>query len=157
MNDLLPDIWRPTLEVPSYFASWNGKVVSSASGTELKPSGDRYFQVLLYPGGGQKRLSRKVHSLVAEAFLGPRPAHLVVRHLNGNNKDNRLENLVYGTHAENAQDRIDHGHNERLLLIECVNGHEYTKENTYWRPLRNGRPGRGCIICRQKQSKDRRA
>lgn len=45
-----------------------------------------------------------VHSLVAAAFLGPRPspAHQVM-HLNGDVQDNRLANLRYGSPAEHVR------------------------------------------------------
>lgn len=47
-----------------------------------------------------------VHILVAEAFLGPRPAkpkHLVC-HRDDDKLNNRLANLYWGTHADNARD-----------------------------------------------------
>lgn len=50
-----------------------------------------------------------VHQLVADAFHGPCPHGLVVRHLNGVPSDNSPENLKYGTNAENAEDRKRHG------------------------------------------------
>jgi hypothetical protein len=50
-----------------------------------------------------------VHRLVLEAFVGPRPDGLVCRHLDGNCENNRLDNLEWGTQAENARDRIRHG------------------------------------------------
>jgi hypothetical protein len=41
-----------------------------------------------------------VHTLVLQAFVGPRPSHShCCRHLNGDPADNRLENLVWGMHA----------------------------------------------------------
>jgi hypothetical protein len=45
-----------------------------------------------------------VHSLVAAAFLGPRPspAHHVM-HLNGDVRDNRVANLRYGSPAEHVR------------------------------------------------------
>ena len=46
-----------------------------------------------------------VHSLVALAFHGSRPKGADVRHLNGDQKDNRPTNLAYGTHAENEADK----------------------------------------------------
>jgi hypothetical protein len=41
-------------------------------------------------------------------FIG-KPNGLVVRHLNGISRDNRLENLAYGTQSDNEQDSIRHG------------------------------------------------
>ncbi len=50
-----------------------------------------------------------IHTLVAEAFAGPRPAGMECRHLNGNPIDNRPENLAWGTRKENVQDMVRHG------------------------------------------------
>jgi hypothetical protein len=50
-----------------------------------------------------------VHRLVLEAFVGPCPEGLETRHLDGNPSNNRLENLVWDTHANNMADGIRHG------------------------------------------------
>jgi len=50
-----------------------------------------------------------VHSLVAEAFLGPRPAGYDIMHLNGDRKDNRAANLRYGTRKENLNQTYEYG------------------------------------------------
>ena len=49
--------------------------------------------VNLYAGGRQN--VRDVQSVVAEAFLGPRPAGFMVLHRNGKRTDNRSANLSY--------------------------------------------------------------
>ena len=49
------------------------------------------------------------HSLVMEAFVGPRPAGQEVRHLDGNRLNSHKSNLVYGFPYENQEDRKDHG------------------------------------------------
>ncbi|MCA1806663.1 MAG: FAD-dependent thymidylate synthase, partial [Actinobacteria bacterium] len=59
--------------------------------------------------GDQKSTLRTVHSLVAEAFIGPRGDGIQVRHLNGNPLDSRLSNLCYGTQKDNSEDAIEHG------------------------------------------------
>lgn len=51
----------------------------------------------------------QTHTIVCEAFHGPRPDGLLVRHLNGDNTDNRAENLAWGTALENHQDAVRHG------------------------------------------------
>jgi hypothetical protein len=50
-----------------------------------------------------------IHKLILLTFVGPRPAGLQTRHKNGNPRDNRLSNLLYGTSKENADDRVKHG------------------------------------------------
>jgi len=46
---------------------------------------------------GQKRRIYAIHKLVLLAFVGPRPAGLVSCHLDGNKRNNKLDNLCYGT------------------------------------------------------------
>jgi DNA-binding MarR family transcriptional regulator len=55
-----------------------------------------------------RKVLRRVHCLVLEAFVGPRPPGLEIRHLNGVRADVRLENLAYGTREENSADRVLH-------------------------------------------------
>jgi hypothetical protein len=50
-----------------------------------------------------------VQKLVMETFVGPRPEGAVIRHLDGEQTNNALTNLTYGTNAENQADRIKHG------------------------------------------------
>lgn len=52
----------------------------------------------------RKNRGRPVHQLVAMAFMGMPPEGMEVLHANGNKKDNRIENLRYGTHSENSID-----------------------------------------------------
>lgn len=53
---------------------------------------------------------RRIHVLVMEAFVGPRPSpEIVVAHCNGVPSDNRLVNLRYATQSENLQDMREHG------------------------------------------------
>jgi len=44
------------------------------------------------------------HSFIALAFLGPLPHNAEVCHWDGDKTNNRIENLRYGTHAENGMD-----------------------------------------------------
>lgn len=50
-----------------------------------------------------------VHRLVAMTYLGEIPKHLNVCHINGNSKDNRLENLRIDTRSSNERDKVLHG------------------------------------------------
>ena len=95
----------------------------------------------------------KVHHLVAEAFLGPRPEGLDIRHLDGDPLNNRADNLAYGTRSENIQDTVRHGTHSYAKRTRCGKGHRYTAANTYIRP--NG--ARKCRTCERVRSRKRNA
>lgn len=59
-----------------------------------------YLRAKLCRNGTAKRYL--VHHLVTDAFLGPLPAGMVRRHLNDIRTDNRLVNLAFGSHTDNA-------------------------------------------------------
>lgn len=52
--------------------------------------------------------SFQIHRLVLETFIGLCPVGMECRHLDGNPKNNRLNNLKWGTRSENMQDSIKH-------------------------------------------------
>lgn len=108
-------------------------------------TGDYRFVAL--SNGGKRKLS--VHSLVAAAFIGPRPTPKhEVRHLDGDPSNNTLANLAYGTGAENWDDRRRHGRGAFALARgACTHGHAWTEANTYIHP-RNGTPT--CRTCRRE-------
>ena len=76
-----------------------------------------------YPSGSR---NRTVHSLVAEAFLGPRPTGMEVRHLDGDRGNASARNLAYGSPSENAADKARHG---TLLRGEQVSGAKLTEDD----------------------------
>jgi len=63
-----------------------------------------YMYVSISTDHGQRSIP--IHVLLTDAFIGPRPPGLEVRHLDGNPTNNSLSNLVYGSKKENAKDRI---------------------------------------------------
>ncbi|KKM63215.1 hypothetical protein LCGC14_1513630, partial [marine sediment metagenome] len=65
----------------------------------------------------------RIHRLILETYIGPRPKGMECRHLNGNPADNRFENLCWGTHVENSQDSIKHGTHVGLINHGEKNGH----------------------------------
>lgn len=50
-----------------------------------------------------------VHRAIAEAFFGPCPDGMQCRHLDGNPRNNAVENLAWGTPEENHADKVAHG------------------------------------------------
>lgn len=77
---------------------------------ELRTTTDRegYRRVQLSHANGTK-VTRKVCVLVTLAFRGPKPDGMECRHDNGICDDDRAENLLWGTPAENAADKRRHG------------------------------------------------
>lgn len=100
-------------------------------GRKLKPHPAKaggYDMVSLRDGGRDRYVS--VHTIVLEAFVGPRPEGKLCRHLNGDPTDNRLENLRWGTQKENAQDSILHGTNYQMNREKvCPRGHKIEGAN----------------------------
>ncbi|WP_353057975.1 NUMOD4 motif-containing HNH endonuclease [Propionimicrobium sp. PCR01-08-3] len=114
------ELWLPVVEYEGlYEVSDLGRVRSldrvtkqgaKKVGRVLKPhkSGhSTHQQVHLCRDGTSK--SRKVHQLVLEAFVGPRPDGCMALHYNDVKTDNRLVNLRWGTCQENRQDAIRNG------------------------------------------------
>lgn len=105
--------WRPIEGYEGYFVSNTGKVKSTKrrpEGKLLKPNKKKdggHLRVCLYKDG--KVWSVEIQTLVASAFIGPRPYKNVVRHMDGNPENNNLWNLKYGTHEDNFQDSLKHG------------------------------------------------
>jgi hypothetical protein len=58
-------------------------------------------------------VQRTVHTLVCEAFHGPRPDGMTASHLNGDCADNRPENLRWETLKENHARKVAHGTDHR--------------------------------------------
>lgn len=70
--------------------------------------GDRWYaRVTLCVDYQRKTIS--VHTLVLEAFVGPAPDGMECRHLDGNQRNNRLGNLAWGTPDQNQADKVRHG------------------------------------------------
>ncbi len=57
------------------------------------------------------------HRFILQCIDGESKEGQCCRHLNGNPYDNRYDNLSWGTHQENAEDRINHGRSGKALTI----------------------------------------
>ena len=92
---------------------------------KLRPQMSRggYLYVAISVNGQQTM--RKIHHLVAEAYLPERPSDShQIRHLDGNPQNNHYTNLAWGTAKENREDMERHGRvprcekNGRALLTQ---------------------------------------
>lgn len=109
-----PDLW------PGYRVTVDGRVFSVVSNwrgygeRELNqtPNSDGCPSVRLIRDGKRVRLA--VHRMVAAAYLPPRPSpQHELRHLDGDQLNNHVSNLAWGTPKDNADDRERHGRTAR--------------------------------------------
>jgi hypothetical protein len=159
------ETWRPVAGYEgAYEVSDHGRVRSvrrwveyrggkrRAGGLVLKPvlTNRFHLSVNLYQGG--RATSRTVHSLVLEAFVGARPDGLHGCHNDGDPNNNHVGNLRWDTPSGNILDSVRHGTHNEARKTHCVNGHEYTAENTRW--ARGGRK-RVCRACHRARESAR--
>lgn len=111
-----------------------------------RPVKGGYLSVNLAREGCQE--THKVHKLVALTFHGAPPPGLEVRHYDGDQKNNRATNLIYGTRSENIHDQVRHGRHARAQQVTCLLGHSLVAPNLVMSVLRKeGR--RNCLACVQ--------
>jgi hypothetical protein len=85
-------------EVSNYGTVRNTKTGKVLKGGESKSSG--YRKVSLSVKGSKKTVTREVHRLVAETFLGLHKG-LVVDHIDDNPLNNHIDNLQWITQSQN--------------------------------------------------------
>lgn len=99
------ETWKLTPTHPDYEISSLGRlrritdgIAHIRAGRILKPWKVKggYLQVRL-----DKRRGRKIHHLVLEAFVGPRPQGNTCNHKDGDTSNNVLSNLEWIPHSEN--------------------------------------------------------
>lgn len=108
----MSDGWRVIPGFGCYLIQRDGTIFSTRTNIFLKTHLTRkgYYHVGLISDSGRPR-SRPVHLLLLTTFKPKKKPWLVCRHLNGIRTDNRLENLEWGTVAQNNRDRQVHGTN----------------------------------------------
>ena len=89
-------------------------------------------------------VSRLVHTLVAQAFLGPCPSGLEVCHNDGDPSNNTVENLRYDTHSANMRDMVMQGRNS-ISKTHCPRNHLLESPNLVRCVVAKG--WRDCLSC----------
>lgn len=119
----------------------------------LKPGYGGYVGVILHRCG--RRHKSRMHVLVLETFVCPRPPGMHSLHRNGNPSDNRLANLRWGTPSENRYDTVRHGRHPARLRSHCPRGHILEMPNLRRSSFKNG--FRNCRACSSTQDAQRYA
>jgi NUMOD4 motif-containing protein/HNH endonuclease len=104
-----------------------------------------YLAVKVQNGGRETRKGLRVHVMVLEAFVGPRPDGLVGCHGPGGIYDNSPSNLRWDTQRENVIDTVRDGHHHLAKKAHCLRNHPFDEQNTY---IKND-GGRQCRECQR--------
>lgn len=101
----------------------------------------------LHVGGRQYRAA---HRVAYEEFIGPLPDRAVVCHSCDNPPCCNPAHLWLGTKSGNAMDSVAKGRHTNAAKTHCSRGHEFTPQNTYWRPKGDGRDCKSCRAMHQE-------
>ncbi len=86
---------------------------------KVRPGNQGYRVVGYY--FGKKYVLRKVHKLVAEAFMPPCPPGMEINHIDGDKMNASLLNLEYMTHQGNAEHALETGLTKCKISEATVN------------------------------------
>lgn len=159
MADATPERWLP---IPGhegfYEASDRGRIRSCPRtilcrngvlrplrGKILAPGSDNGRLIVNLHGRDGRPRTRKVHHLVLEAFVGPRPEGAGCCHWDDDFSNNRLDNLRWATHTDNMQDCLRNGGNSRQKRTHCPRQHPLGAPNLV--PGELLKKGRKCLAC----------
>ncbi len=122
--------WLPVVGYENFYeVSDRGRVKQVARRTNtfvgkiLEPSHDQHGYLIVSLSVGGCYSTKTVHRLVLLAHIGPCPAGMLCRHLDGSADNNHIDNLKWGTRRENEADKVLHGTNtlgERHPLVKLT-------------------------------------
>lgn len=153
----LAEAWAPISAAAGWEVSTAGRV-RSVDRWIVNCLGRRYLhrgRLLQAASSGTSRYAyvtvggrvRRVHTIVLETFVGPRPEGAEGCHNDGNYLNNRLSNLRWDTVSSNRLDTVRHGMHPLVLRTHCPLGHELKAPNLRTKPLPSGRQSRQCLSC----------
>lgn len=164
-----PEEWRPVVGYEGiYEVSNHGQVRSVPRDVKYSDGRTRSYPsrvirpattskgykslILSYEGVTE---TKRIHWLVLEAFVGPRPEGMLACHWDDDPANNHVDNLRWDTPSANQRDAIRNGRNHNAGKSHCNRGHEYTEANTIHQSKGPGKTGRVCRTCDRARSRRR--
>lgn len=122
LEDKMAEEWKIIPDAPRYSVSTEGRVFSTVSKSYKKGFPDKkgYIRVQMYVAG-DKAVTKKMHRLVAQAFI-ENPDNLPqVNHLDGDKTNNSVSNLEWCDQTKNMAHARENGlHKKRLDLVKLL-------------------------------------
>ena len=149
--------WRPVLGFEGHYEVSSDGRVRSLARVILKSNGATQTipeRTLLagcrdkngYPTINLGRKRTRVHVVVLEAFVGPRPPGAHGCHRDDDKENNTVANLYWGSRSDNMIDLVRNGNHHHANKTTCPGGHIYDEQNTiryrgrrYCRECKRGR------------------
>ena len=149
----MKEIWKDVKGYEGrYKISSLGRLMGPRGITEGSVGSRGYIQVCLRKPKAKYGITKNVHVLVAEAFLGKRPRGMHICHSDGDKKNNTLENLRYDTAKNNWEDfrKNPSRSNHSITRTHCPQGHILSQSNLMESQLKRG--WRSCLSCSRARS-----
>lgn len=106
-NKIENETWKPVIGFKTYEVSDQGRLRNINTGRVFTGTKDAFgYKHVRLVNDGQYFL-KKVHRLVAEAFIENPESKPIVDHINNDKTDNRVENLRWCTYSENCRNYIE--------------------------------------------------
>jgi hypothetical protein len=124
----MKEVYKTIKNFPNYLISNLGNILNKKSGRFLLPSLDKDGYEVVVLSKNDHTTNKKIHRLVAKAFIKNPTNKEVVDHIDNNRTNNRVDNLRWVTSSENSMNRSISSKNKSGYKGVC-----YDEVNNKWK------------------------